>query len=270
MDKMNVKLLHFTPLNIASQAIRTAWASEGASDREYVTRCVCGNDDYEYQRSEEEWADEDIPFIYNIGDSNVIECQECHREQNVTTIEPGPKDKALIYKVGNKFRHASTLEHINYNFDITGISRALLQELARHRIASLTVKSTRYTLKELKEEIPFDYPSNSYSRFKIQERAHKYLVFTDNPHVTRASIHALEELRALVASGAKNDVTKYALPESYRTGLKWTVNLRSLQNFLSLRTDKGALKEIQILAHKVFDSLPEDHKYLAEEFVKEM
>ncbi|MFU8837906.1 MAG: FAD-dependent thymidylate synthase, partial [Thiohalomonadaceae bacterium] len=63
----------------------------------------------------------------------------------------GEKDRELIDKVGNKFKHASTLEHLVYTFYIEGISRALLQELARHRIASLSVKSTRYTLKELKE-----------------------------------------------------------------------------------------------------------------------
>lgn len=62
----------------------------------------------------------------------------------------GEKDKELIYRVGNKFKHASTLEHLYYTFYIQGISRATLQELARHRIASLSVKSTRYTLKELK------------------------------------------------------------------------------------------------------------------------
>ena len=59
----------------------------------------------------------------------------------------GEKDVELIERVGNKFKHASTLEHLSYNFYIQGISRALLQELARHRVASLSVKSTRYTLK---------------------------------------------------------------------------------------------------------------------------
>jgi hypothetical protein len=54
-------------------------------------------------------------------------------------------------RVGNKYRHASILEHVTYNFSIEGISRACLQELARHRMASLSVKSTRYTLKELKD-----------------------------------------------------------------------------------------------------------------------
>jgi len=58
-------------------------------------------------------------------------------------------------RVGIKNKHSSTLEHINYTFDIDGISRACLQELARHRMASLSVKSTRYTLKELNNEAPF-------------------------------------------------------------------------------------------------------------------
>jgi thymidylate synthase (FAD) len=59
----------------------------------------------------------------------------------------GDKDLELINRVGNKFKHSSTLEHLNYTFYISGVSRALLQELSRHRIASLSVKSTRYTLK---------------------------------------------------------------------------------------------------------------------------
>ena len=68
----------------------------------------------------------------------------------------GEKDKALIYKVGNKNKHSSTLEHLNYTFHIEDVSRALLQELARHRHASLSVKSSRYTTKrELKLEKSF-------------------------------------------------------------------------------------------------------------------
>ena len=52
----------------------------------------------------------------------------------------GEKDRKLIEKVGNKMGHASTLEHTSYTFYIQGISRAVLQELARHRVASLSVK----------------------------------------------------------------------------------------------------------------------------------
>jgi thymidylate synthase (FAD) len=45
--------------------------------------------------------------------------------------------------------------------------------------------------------------------------------------------------------------------------------MRSLQNFLNLRTDKSALWEIQNLAHAVFEALPEEHKFMFNSFVKE-
>ncbi|MEJ2497994.1 MAG: FAD-dependent thymidylate synthase [Sulfurovaceae bacterium] len=184
---MKVTLLHSTPLNVCSHAIRTCWQSFDKSD------------------------------------------------------DGGEKDLALIDRVGNKYKHASTLEHIHYNFFIQGISRALLQELARHRMASLSVKSTRYTLKELKECESIDYE--------------KYLVFTGNEAVDSASKNALDALQKLLQSGISNDIAKYALPESYKSELTWSINARSLQNFLSLRTNKAALWEIRNLAYMVYEAL---------------
>lgn len=166
----------------------------------------------------------------------------------------GEKDKELIDRVGNKFKHASTLEHLTYTFYIEGISRALLQELARHRMASLSVKSTRYTLKELKKELPFNEDD--------LERASKYLVFTDDLRVDRMSVKALENLRLVLNEGISNDRAKYCLPESYKSELTWSINARSLQNFLTLRSDKSALWEIRNLSHAVYSAIPNDHKYL--------
>jgi thymidylate synthase (FAD) len=166
----------------------------------------------------------------------------------------GPKDRELIDRVGNKNKHASTLEHLVYTFYIAGISRALLQELARHRVASLSVKSTRYTLKELAGEGPIVGP----------EQTAKYCVLTGHPAVDLAIEHALDNLRVLVAAGVANDLAKFALPDAYKTELTWTINARSLQNFLSLRTAPGAMWEIRRLAHAVFNALPEDHRYLFE------
>ncbi len=172
----------------------------------------------------------------------------------------GEKDRELIDRVGNKFKHASTLEHLVYTFYIKGISRALLQELARHRMASLSVKSTRYTLKELKNEEPFE--------IKDRERASKYLVFTDVDMVDDMSITALENLRLVLKSGISNDKAKYCLPESYKTELTWTVNARSLQNFIGLRSDKAALWEIRDLANLLYETLPQEHQYLFSDYLK--
>ena len=171
----------------------------------------------------------------------------------------GEKDKALIDRVGNKYKHASTLEHLVYTFYIQGISRALLQELARHRMASLSVKSTRYTLKELKECEPFELDDF--------EGASKFIVLTGNADVDSASIAALNKLQTLLKKGISNDIAKYALVESYKTELTWTINARSLQNFLSLRSSKSALWEIRKLAREIFKVLPEDHKYLFKEYI---
>jgi len=173
----------------------------------------------------------------------------------------GEKDRELIDRVGNKFKHASTLEHLVYTFYIQGISRALLQELARHRMASLSVKSTRYTLKELKNEEPFT-PSDI-------SRASQYLVLTGVDLVDEMSIKALENLRQVLKSGIGNDKAKYCLPEAYKTELTWTINARSLQNFISLRSDKSALWEIQDLAKALYNHLPQEHQYLFDDFLKQ-
>ena len=191
----------------------------------------------------------------------------------------GEKDKDLIDRVGNKFKHSSTLEHLVYTFYISGVSRALLQELSRHRLASPSVKSTRYTLKELKDEESFtddlsmkelkDRYTNKDEVYqdKHMVRASKYLVWTDELSVDFASVVALENLRLILIDGVSNDRAKFCLPESYKTELTWTINGRSLQNFLSLRTSPSALWEIRDLAYMIFDKLPKEHKYLFGEYL---
>jgi len=198
------------------------------------------------------------------------------------------KWKERMYRVANKFKHASTIEHINYTFDIDGISRACLQELARHRHQSLSVKSSRYTLGELKNEKPFLTDELTWDAIQSVcyigkpmytdsnvKRASKYLVFTGNQATDAASVAALDTLRkvlfgnkVLPERNASNDIAKYCMPEAYKTSLVSTMNMRALQNFLSLRTDKAALWEIQELAHNMFEVLPEEHKFMLEDFVK--
>ena len=159
----------------------------------------------------------------------------------------GSVDMELVYRVGNKNKHKSVLEHLVYSFEIVDISRACLQELARHRMASLSVKSTRYTLKELRKEDSF-LPLNNENI----KRAEKYLVLNKQSElVDSASINTLES----------------CLPESYKTQLVYTINARSLQNFLELRSSKNALHEIRVLAFKLFDALPDSHKYLFSDFI---
>lgn len=206
----------------------------------------------------------------SVADAAIGKCYDkgCHTDIDKMTKR--------IDNVANVKKHASTIEHISYNFDIDGVSRALLQELARHRIASYSVKSTRYTLKELKDEDPFvevlhNEPEHGFMSIGTdidRSRASKYLVFTGIDFVDYAAILSLEGLRGCIANEIKNDKAKYCLPEAYKTSLVMTINARSLQNFIALRSDKHALWEIQDLAKAMYNALPEDHKFLFSNFLK--
>ena len=188
------------------------------------------------------------------------------------------KVKARINRVVNVSKHASTIEHLYYNFDIDGISRACLQEVARHRIASYTVKSSRYTLKELSLEEPFmevlhNEPKHGFMSISTdinRSRASKYLVFTGIDFIDNSSILALEGLRSCISLGISNDKAKYCMPEAYKTSLVMTINARSLQNFLSLRSSKHALWEIQLLANAMYEQIPSDHKFLFEDVMQKL
>ena len=153
----------------------------------------------------------------------------------------GEKDLALLEKIIDS-KHESVLEHMVFTFKITDISRACLQELARHRIASYSVKSTRYTLKELR-----DTPDDELEKFLIDDIEHI---------VKSSSIDSLKKIKMMLnMSNPDMDKIKYALPECYKTELVWTINLRSLRNFLKLRLSLKAHQEIRKLATIVYSCL---------------
>ncbi|MCH9712817.1 MAG: FAD-dependent thymidylate synthase [Proteobacteria bacterium] len=163
-------------------------------------------------------------------------------------------NKERMKRVGIKFKHASTLEHITYNFDIDGISRACLQELARHRISSFSVKSTRYTLKEVREH---------------EGCLDEFLVKTGNPYIEQFNLIQLLDLQKVLRSGISNDEAKYMIPEAFKTSLVWTINLRALRNFLQLRLSKSALWEIRDLANEILKVIPNEHMFLFEDLIDE-
>ena len=156
--------------------------------------------------------------------------------------------KELFVKVAKVMKHESIMEHIVFSFDIDGISRLCLQELARHRIASLTVRSTRYTLQHMindqywKLDKYFVIPANL-----SEDIYNDYIMYLTEQ---------ILQLKRFYEKGMKNnDILKYLLPESFRTSLVWTINARSLLNFLQLRLASTAHFEIRHLAGLILQSV---------------
>ncbi len=158
-------------------------------------------------------------------------------------------------RVVNKNHHESVSEHYHMTWQIDNIPRFVLQELSRHRIGiSLSVKSSRYTLQELKNQPAFEG--------RNWKNAKNFIYLTGDAAVDNRSIAALNALQELVKRGMKNDLIKACMPESYLTSLVLTANIRSFKHFYQLRTSPAALKEIGELARGLYEAMPDDVKFL--------
>ena len=179
----------------------------------------------------------------------------------------GTRDRKLIAKL-IELGHESVLEHCAYSFKIEGVSRALLQELVRHRIASYTVRSTRFTLKEITKDEDIKN-AGALSDYRII--VERYCVVPDLPEETlkeyyiNTAMNLKNIYKFLSKYKLRNDLVKYLLPESFKTELMMTINVRSLRNFLRLRLSRKALWEIKELALEMFKVLPKDHQILYED-----
>lgn len=112
-----------------------------------------------------------------------------------------------------------------------------------------------------------------YKNYKITAenvaRASKYVELTGEDEQDFFIIQALENVRLLASKGVKSDSLKHVIPESYLTDLVWTINVRSLRNFLQLRLSKSAHKAIRSLAKAVYEAIPAEHKFLFEDIANE-
>jgi thymidylate synthase (FAD) len=154
-----------------------------------------------------------------------------------------------------KSGHESVIEHIVYNIRISGVSRALLQELARHRHASLSVKSTRWALKKFIGKL--DKVEPDLSKLQLDKNHIDLIMQLDDIS------EQLDELLIIATkSGLPNDIVKYYIQESLCTKLMFTVNARELRHIFSLRLSSRALQEFQDLCREIYKALPKEHLFI--------
>ena len=157
--------------------------------------------------------------------------------------------------------HESILEHITLTYSVKGLSRACLQELARHRHISLSVESTRHTLcKQLTNENPKLLQA-------IEEILSVKVKAKDSPFYWHEEYFAWLQRVLKDNPDMTNDKLKYFLPEFWPTNLILTSNIRELRHILKLRTSPAALNEFRVLAYSLFEAVPESFRYLLEDCV---
>ena len=86
--------------------------------------------------------------------------------------------------------------------------------------------------------------------------------------ITKEEMMEAVHAGAAIESGASNDDISMLLPQAYQYSAVVTMNAQAIQHFLKLRTKPDAHWDIRNLANEIYANLPEEHKYLFEEYVK--
>lgn len=163
----------------------------------------------------------------------------------VSGIPEGLSDEEIVKMVVEN-DYTSAIEHIYFTFDISEISIALSRELLEHRIASHTARSTRYNI-----EKDFGYVIPP----PIRDDEELVKIFKEAMESARQNYIKIYEkmLEKGYSKSEALEVARYVLPMATHTHYIWTINARSLINFLGLRLCKRAAPEMRELAQKIYD-----------------
>ena len=150
--------------------------------------------------------------------------------------------RAFVAKVMG-MGHESVLEHVSFTFLVTGVSRACLAQLTRHRIASFSVQSQRY----VSYDAGFGYVVPPSIRALGEDAEREFA----------AQMAQMQRFydgwrQRLGAGEAANQDARFALPNACETRLLLTMNARELRHFFSLRMCERAQWEIRALAERMF------------------
>ena len=140
--------------------------------------------------------------------------------------------KALMSAIDSG--HESLLEHETFTFHVEGVSRVLLAQLTRHRLASYSVRSQRYCGVDDDFILPETVRDSG-----LLER------------VLEVEKEVKELYRDLLWRGVPAEDARYFTFQAGTTELVMTMNIRELRHFLSLRCCNRAQWEIRNLADEI-------------------
>lgn len=191
--------------------------------------------------------------------------------------------------------HFSPWEHASYTFIVDGLSRVASHQLVRHRIASYTQLSHRYSEGFLRHmalqaskltgagcpEKPKGYKKTAYECYaraleeavNVGGEAKIGIARTGYvpPPLKQGLLevwagHALKSTASyyrMLSEGVRREDARYVLPDSLRTRIVVTMNARELiQAFLPLRMCTRAQWEIRHIAWKLWRELMKIHPQL--------
>lgn len=161
----------------------------------------------------------------------------------------------MLFQLG----HHSPIEHVTFTFGVEGVSRSLLAQLTRHRLASYSVKSQRYVKEDtFKYIIPPEIANLPEAKEvfleAMEDDLKKYQQLTDllfKKHYQNFLQQEDPKRAKTLAEKKAIEDARFVLPNACETKLLMTMNARSLLNFFQQRCCYRAQWEIQSLAKQM-------------------
>ena len=167
----------------------------------------------------------------------------CYKSEGSIKDDSAEKFIRGIIKRG----HESVIEHASVSFKII-CDRGITHELVRHRIASYSQESSRYC----------DYSAGKFGGELTFIKPCFWREEDKNFQLWKESMELAEKnYLALRANGARPEEARSILPNSLKTEIFVTMNLRELRHFLKLRTAKAAHPQMREVALKIYKILVE-------------
>jgi thymidylate synthase (FAD) len=176
----------------------------------------------------------------------------CYKSEDKITSESASKFVRNIIKHG----HEAMLEHANLTVRFI-VDRGVSHELVRHRVASFAQESTRYC-------------NYSQDKFGNEITVIKPLFFDENSQQYSIWENAMAEAEAsyfnLLACGASPEQARCVLPNSLKTEVIMTANMREWRHFFRLRALGETGKPHPQMKEVAYSLLCDLQKYLPEIF----
>ena len=184
-----------------------------------------------------------------------VACRTCYSALYPIKIWEDSVDEEKMLNLVKKVLssgHHSTVEHCQFVFAISGVSRACTHQLVRHRHMSFSQKSQRYVTE--KGEFEYVTPKtieNSALNEEYKEMMKKISDFYGK----------------LVESGIPGEDARSVLPNAATSSLIVSLNLRELMHLAQLRLCTNAQLEIRTLVRKMCDLVVEQEPWLKDYLV---
>jgi thymidylate synthase (FAD) len=167
----------------------------------------------------------------------------CYRSRDKATSESSKRFVQNLIKRG----HLSVIEHINVTSQII-CDRGVTHELVRHRLCSYSQESTRYI--NYKEGVEFIIPLWTSFKPMVSTEKFSYDSYFNKDNVDEmiwfnSMIDAEKAYIDLIDQGWTPEKARTVLPNSLKSEIIMTTNLREYRHIFQLRTTKQSHPQIR-------------------------